>query len=1405
MSETTSLASQTQQRKKLLLGLGVVGLFVLQLLAWQLWLNYREQLAEAETTTRNYARIFETRLDATLRRADAVLLELTEGIIARAPAPASNKRQTGRMGNQLDSHLRNFDEVVGLRVFDAAGDLVESTSWADTPRFNVADRDYFRFLREQPSAGLFFSEVVVSRATQRPSLIIARALRAPDGTFLGLVTAVLDVSLYQEIFRSIDLGNNGAIALRRSDDHRLVARWPHVAGEVNRPLNAEHPVRKAINAGADTGSLGFLAQSDGTDRIYSFRRLEHYPFYFVIGIARDDVLAGWRTGAAVAGASGVLLLALLCVLLFKLWHSEQRVALAVGNLVDSDRQLQAKGERLEIFQRLVDNAGQGIGMARLDGTILYANRVLREMVDLPADAECSDYAFAQFYSRETAHWLEHEVLPIILEKGQWTGEVDLNALGGRVIPTIHTLFVLPTTPNTPPLLANVLTDISEQRHMEERNRQVLAEMDTLLANALVGIVHLKHRHVVSCNRRLEELFGFGPGELIGQSSQIFYPSREVFERIGDLAYAVVAQSRDFSGELTLRRKDGSLFWGALTGRAIDPSQPQEGSIWIFADISERRQAEEESRNLLQAVEQSPVAIIITNRQGEIEYVNPSFTRATGYSRLEVIGQNPRILQSGEESAETYRALWDTLLAGNVWTGILHNRRKNGELFWEKASIAPIFGDYGEVTHYLAVKEDVTERLRAEKLLQESEDALRRLFEDAKDPLLLLSNGCVVDCNKAALQLLGYCSKTDFVGHRPADFSPLRQPDGQPSSEKAAVMIAAAHRCGYHRFEWTHQRTDGSLVPVEVTLTSITLRGEVVLHALCRDISERRLAETRLRLLAAVFEHSAEAIMVSDRDNRILEVNAAFSRLTGYSNDEVRGKDPRLLSSGRTTPGEFEAMWQAIASTGHWQGEIWDRRKDGSHYPKWLSISTIKGPQGNPEYYIGSFVDISERKAAEERISHLAHFDTLTDLPNRSNLKGRLDQAIASARREGLSHPVAVMFLDLDRFKNINDTLGHHVGDALLLEVAARLRASVRDSDVVARLGGDEFVIVLTGADGVAAERIASKILRALAQGYQIEGRTLHTTASIGIAVFPDDGETVQALMQHADAAMYHAKASGRNNVQFFTASMNEAASVRRQLEEDLHQALQQNQFIVQYQPQVNAKRRVFAAEALLRWQHPQRGLVSPGQFIPLAEDTGLIVPIGQWVLQTVCTQLKTWSADQRTRDLQVSVNVSARQFRQSDFVDKLRQIIAESGANPARLKLELTESLVLDNVADTIAKMNAVKLIGATFSMDDFGTGYSSLSYLTRLPLDQLKIDRAFVSRLPSNESDAVIAQTIVTMGRSLGLKVIAEGVENEAQYAFLDGRGCHGYQGFLFSRPLDVAAFETFLEQHPGAATTVP
>ena len=1393
MTEPNTPVSIRLNRKQTLGSLGLILFAVYALFAYVLWDSYYDELDRAEVASRNYAATLESRLDATLRHADRILQALAKNLPPDALTQEAAPRHKEDLRSELNTRLINFDELASLRILDAEGRHLYAshmeTAWPAT----IANHAFFRELRDSANAGLVVSEVFISDIGTSTYLILARAIRSKEGRFLGIAAAEFNLTHYQKLFKGIDLGPSGAISLRRSDTHAYVTRWPELIDEINKPFAATHPIVRLITEGKTPVTYRRSAQVDGIARVFSVHALKQYPFYFTVGLSEDDVLANWRHQTLLVGIAAILLLAFLLHLLSRLWRSESNVSKTLNDLRASEQRLREESDNLLIFRRLAENAGQGIGMVQMDGVLVYANPALRQMVDIGLNADCRAYSSDQFFSESDQIRLREQIVPSVLQTGQWTGELQLQLPDGRRIPTLHNMFAIRDARGKPIALANVLVDLSERHQLEERNRQLLAEMDTLLSNALVGIVHLKHREVVFCNSKMEQLFGYGPGELLGKSSSTFYALAEDFERIGEEAYRVVGSGQDYSTEMLLRHKDSSVFWGALTGRAIDPRYPHEGSIWVYADISERRSAQEVSNKLLQAVGQSPVMIFITDQNGSIEYTNPAFTRITGYTQDEARGQNPRLIKSDETLRATHEDLWKTLLAGKVWTGLLHNRCKDGSLIWVDASMSPIVDDRGTVTHFLAIEENVTVRKEADTLLSERQEVFRRLFEDVKDPILLLKDGRFVDCNAAALELLGYQNKTQFLNMRPADVSPRYQPDGKTSEAKAQEMIATAFEAGIHRFEWLHRRADTSTVPVEVTLTPITMGGEVILHTMWRDITDRQAAESRLRLLAGVFEHSAEAILISDRNNRILEVNPSFCRLTGYTADEVRGKNPGFLSAGTATRELYQAMWDAIEKSGHWQGEIWDRRKDGSRYPKWLSISTIKDSKGNVEYHLGSFMDISERKEAEEKISHLAHFDALTDLPNRFNLQGRLEQALVAARREG-GQRVAVMFLDLDRFKNVNDTLGHHVGDILLLEVSKRLAGTVRESDVVARLGGDEFVIVLTGIDIAKIQSVARKILTALATPYHLEGHELHATASIGIAIYPEDGDRVDTLMQNADAAMYHAKSAGRNNAQFFTAAMNEAVRDRHELESDLHLAIQRGEFLLHYQPQVDANRRTIGAEALLRWQHPTRGLVSPLKFIPFAEETGLILPIGQWVLEMASQQIQVWSGNALTRHLQVAVNVSARQFRQPDFVEQVRELVMSSGIDPSRLKLELTESLVLDNVEDTIRTMHEIKKLGVLFSMDDFGTGYSSLSYLARLPLDQLKIDRAFVTKLPDSPSDAIIAQTIVTMGRSLGLDVIAEGVETQAQCRFLDQHGCHAYQGYLFSKPLPAEEFEAFL-----------
>ena len=552
------------------------------------------------------------------------------------------------------------------------------------------------------------------------------------------------------------------------------------------------------------------------------------------------------------------------------------------------------------------------------------------------------------------------------------------------------------------------------------------------------------------------------------------------------------------------------------------------------------------------------------------------------------------------------------------------------------------------------------------------------------------------------------------------------------------------------------------------------------------------------LFSEVFINSASGVVITDPQQTIVAINPAFTRITGYSQDEILGKTPHFLASNRHSAGFYDQMWSEINGVGHWQGELWDRRKDGEEYPEWINISAVRDKQNALTHYVGIFSDITMRKQAEAQIHQLVNFDTLTQLPNRALFTDRLQQACATSVRTG-QHG-AILFLDLDNFKNINDTKGLEVGDQLLIEVARRLNSCVRDGDTVARQGGDEFVLLLEGLSNQAtkaaqqAETIAEKIRDTLNQPYRLDEHTHYTTGSIGIVIFLAQKEKTKDLLKYADSAMYQAKTAGRNAIRFYDPHMQSAIEARADIEAELHQALAQQQFRLYYQIQVDSLRRPLGAEVLLRWLHPQRGLISPAQFIPLAEDTGLIVPIGLWVLQAACAQMAIWQHNPLLRDVVLAVNVSAKQFRQPNFVAQVQRTLLESGVKPSNLKLELTESTVLVNVEDTIAKMRELKLQGVSFSMDDFGTGYSSLQYLKRLPLDQIKIDQSFVSDITTDANDAAIVQAIIAMSAALGLSVIAEGVETEAQRDFLDSHGCHTFQGYLFSKPIPVQDFEALL-----------
>ena len=569
--------------------------------------------------------------------------------------------------------------------------------------------------------------------------------------------------------------------------------------------------------------------------------------------------------------------------------------------------------------------------------------------------------------------------------------------------------------------------------------------------------------------------------------------------------------------------------------------------------------------------------------------------------------------------------------------------------------------------------------------------------------------------------------------------------------------------------------------------------------LSRNITTRKLAEVDLQIAAISFE-AQEGMLITDANNIILRVNNAFTSITGYSADEVIGKSPSLLNSGRHDLSFYSAMWRIIELTDSWQGEIWNRRKNGEIYPQYLTITAVRNQENEITNYVATLTDITSNKAAEEEIKNLAFFDHLTGLPNRRLLLDRLVQALASSSRSNKQG--AILFIDLDNFKSLNDTLGHDVGDMLLTQVAERLSVSVREGDTVARLGGDEFVVMfedlsenLLEAASI-AESIGNKILTNLNLPFLLCGNEYHSTSSIGATLFNDHKQSVDDLLKQADIAMYQAKKAGRNTLRFFDPDMQASITARVAIEQELRTALENNEFELYYQIQVDNTNRPIGAEALIRWKHPKLGLVPPAKFIQLAEETGLIVAIGHWVIETACAQLKKWQQNELLKHLSISVNVSAKQFRQPGFAAQVKAHTSKNSSNPKLLKLELTESILLEDINITIETMKELRRIGVRFALDDFGTGYSSLKYIKRLPLDQLKIDQSFVADLVTDKNDKAIVSTIIAIAKSLNLDVIAEGVESEDQQKMLLEKGCSNFQGYLFGKPLPLYEFEVMLKK---------
>jgi diguanylate cyclase (GGDEF)-like protein/PAS domain S-box-containing protein len=816
---------------------------------------------------------------------------------------------------------------------------------------------------------------------------------------------------------------------------------------------------------------------------------------------------------------------------------------------------------------------------------------------------------------------------------------------------------------------------------------------------------------------------------------------------------------------------------------------------VQVEVQRRTAALAQEQTFVQHLMDSmPGIFYLFDAQGRLKRWNRRFQALSGYPEEDLPGRLVTDFVPPAEATLIRERMERVFAVGADWIEA-HFRTRSGDLI--PYHFTGVRTEVDGRPHLIGLGIDVNARQAAEAEAREIRELNREIVASVQQGVIVYDPAGRFRVWNAYMEGITGKTAAECLGRSAVEVFPFLVDTGIPAGIQRAL---AGELIRNPDFPWSVPETGRYGWARSEQMPLYNGQGEIVgVVEVVTDVTAQRQVEEVLRQSAAVFENTADGILVTDPQERILAVNPAFTRITGYTAAEVVGRTPRLFHSGRQDRAFYEAMWREIAAQGRWQGQVWNRRKDGEVFPEWLSISAVQGPAGEVVRYVATFSDITVIKEAHERLDHLAHHDPLTALPNRLLFGARLDQALARARREGA--PFAVVLIDLDRFKEVNDTLGHHIGDLLLQQAAGRIAACVREEDVVARLGGDEFAILMESLAVVEqAGYVANRAVESMATRFAVGGHEFFIGASAGIALYPQDGTDAQDLLKSADAAMYLAKGQGRGRICFFTQELTVSAGRRLHLETSLRRALDQGEFSLHYQPQIDlATGALVGVEALLRWHDPERGeMVPPLEFLPLAEESALIDRIGAWVLRTACAQGRAW-LDQGC-PLRVAVNLSVRQLRPGLFGEVV-QALEDAGLPPSLLELEITESMLMQDPVITGLLLNSLTAHGIEISIDDFGTGFSSLAYLKHLPVKRLKIDRAFINGLPTDPSDVAITRAVLALAHSMGLEVIAEGVETEVQARFLRENGCGVAQGFYFGRPVPPEA----LPPCQGAAQPCP
>ncbi len=1074
------------------------------------------------------------------------------------------------------------------------------------------------------------------------------------------------------------------------------------------------------------------------------------------------------------------------------------------------------------YDALLANLSIGIAFTR-EQRFFLCNPRFAEMFGWGPEELIGKPGEVVYPSRESYNALGQIAVPILSSGRQLDLEWEVRRRDGSTF--LARLIAKPIDPqNTQQGTVWIVEDITERRRHADQAQRLLREQEAILGTASIGIVFLKDRGIVRCNRRYEEMYGYEPGGMDGKPTSELYGNPED-ESKAKFAYAQLARGQTARRIELRKRKNGSTFWTRADGRAVDPQEPLKGSVWIVEDITEQRLAEERLQSALaeqQALLNNVVVGIHFTRGRKTVRCNRRFEEMLGYAPGAAVGASTRDFYfTDEEWQKVGGGIYDEVNLGRTHTREQWLRRQDGSGFWCRISGRAV--EAGESAKgYVWLLEDITERKRADEALERLVREQDAVLQNALIGITFLKDRKVMRCNRRFEEILGYDQgellnlSTRFMFRSDEEFL-----------ARGGAVYDSMWRGDTLSLERPYMRKDGAQIWCSVSGRAVQpgdpSQGVVWLF---EDITQEREAEERVQRALAeqelILDNATVGIAfvrkrVIQRCNRFLEemVGAGPSDLLGKSSAVLFASEQEWKEAGRvaytsTAPGETHESEERFKRK---DGSVFrcrtrGRRTDtGEPEQEWIwsfeDVTAERDAEARARAALGALeravaertaelkaaneqleLEVVERKVAEQRAQHLAHHDALTGLPNRRLLEDRLTQALALSYRN--RKQTAVMFVDLDRFKTINDSLGHSVGDLLLKEVAARLVKQLRVIDTICRTGGDEFVVVLPEVKRSAdAANVAQKIIENLSQPIRIEERELTVTPSIGISVFPEDGRDAETLIRNADAAMYHAKEMGRANYQFFTEQMNLTASRRLVLENDLRRALSRGELRVHYQPIVEAKSgKVSGHEALVRWQHPERGLVYPVEFIQVAEDTGLILKIGEWVLKEACRWATFIGVE---RGLPVSVNLSARQFNDPKLVQTVSRVLKQSGLPAHLLTLEITESTAMQQTDLTLATLKKLKELGVSIALDDFGTGYSSFSYLKLFPVNTLKIDRSFIADLEREGDHRAIVAAIIALAQVLNLKVVAEGVETEAQKQFLRGFGCEEVQGYLTGRPVDA------------------